>query len=195
MIYTAIIFLIGTCIVGGNNNTVFPAIALFRGWGVSIHHVVSGVGAMLKGIAILLFGGIVTKYGPRNTMAAILFITAALVVVFGHTGNLTVMIVVILELGLLASIYEKNGAMKITANWWPTQKGVVLGFTTMGIVCMNFIYVPGMPKLFGSIGIPFGMDLVAIIIVIVAVLTILFVKNTPEEAGTYPDGNPAFIRI
>ena len=32
MIYTAILFLIGTSIIGGNNNTVFPMFSEIRGW-------------------------------------------------------------------------------------------------------------------------------------------------------------------
>ena len=43
MIYTAILFLIGTSIIGGNNNTVFPMFSEIRGWDVNIINVVSGL--------------------------------------------------------------------------------------------------------------------------------------------------------
>lgn len=192
MLYTAIIFLIGTCIIGGNNNTVFPAIAGAHGWDINVLNIVSGFGAMLKGFGVLIFGRVVSKYGPKMIIVITLMLSAVLVVVFGSTSSLPVMLFVILALGLLGGAYEKNGGMKITANWWPTKKGVVLGFTTMGIVCMNFVYVPFMPRLFGAVGISMGMNVVAIIIVVVALLTILFVKNTPEEMGTLPDGDETY---
>ena len=43
MIYTAILFLIGTSIIGGNNNTVFPMFSEIRGWDVNVINVVSGL--------------------------------------------------------------------------------------------------------------------------------------------------------
>lgn len=192
MIYTAILFLIGSCIIGGNNNTVFPALAEMRGWDVNALHIVSGFGCILKGLGILIFARITTRFGPKNIIVITLFITAALVVVFGNTSSLPVMLIVILALGLLGGAYEKNGGMKVTANWWPTKKGVVLGFTTMGIIGMNFLYVPVMPKLFGAVGISMGMNIVAIIIAVIALLAVFFVKSTPEEAGAFPDGNPDY---
>lgn len=192
MLYTAIIMLIGTCIIGGNNNTVFPAIAGEHGWNLNMLNIVSGISCMVKGFGILIFSRIVAKFGPKSIMVITLLITAGLVVVFGSTDNFAIMLFVILVLGLLGGAYEKNGGMKITANWWPSKKGVVLGFTTMGIVCMNFVYVPMMPKLFAKIGISNAFIIVAVIIAVVALLGLLFVKNTPEEAGTYPDGDPQF---
>ena len=47
MIYTAILFLIGSCVIGGNNNTVFPAFAEARGWNLDIINMVSGIGCKL----------------------------------------------------------------------------------------------------------------------------------------------------
>ena len=59
---------------------------------------------------------------------------------------------------------------------------------------MNFLYVPLMPKLFATTSLETGMIIIAIILAVVAVLGLLFVKNTPEEAGTYPDGDPDFAK-
>ena len=84
----------------------------------------------------------VRKLGPKNLTAITLFISAALLIVFGTTKSLPVFLIVILVIGFLGGGYEKNGGMTLTANWWPTKKGVVLGFTTMGIAAMNIVYVP-----------------------------------------------------
>ena len=40
MIYTAILFLIGTSIIGGNNNTVFPMFSEIRGFDINIINIV-----------------------------------------------------------------------------------------------------------------------------------------------------------
>ena len=95
-------------------------------------------------------------------------------------------------IGFLGGGYEKNGGMTLTANWWPTKKGVVLGITTIGIILMNIVYVPMMPKLLGSLGLGGGMAVIAAILVVVGIITLLCVKNNPEEAGEYPDGDTSF---
>lgn len=191
MVYTAILMLIASGIAGGNNNTVFPIIAEARGWDISILNVVSGIGCCLVAVGVVIFSRLINKIGTKIVIAVGMFISAALMVVFGHTQNITVFLVVIILIGILSSSYKETGSMQLTANWWPTQKGIVLGFTTMGIVAMNVIYVPGMPVLMGKFGISGAMNILALIIVIIAVWG-LFIKETPEAAGTYPDGDPNY---
>lgn len=189
MLYTAVLFLIGTSIIGGNNNTVFPMFAKIRGWDVNVMNAVSGIACILKAVGVLAFAGLVRKWGAKKLSAVTLFLSAALLLVFGATLSLPVFLIVILVIGLLGGAYEKNGGMTLTANWWPTKKGVVLGFTTMGIVAMNFLYVPYMPKLISALG-PLGaMAVIAAILVIVGILGLVAIKDNPEEAGEYPDGD------
>ncbi|MCU6763699.1 MFS transporter, partial [Brotonthovivens ammoniilytica] len=191
-VYTAILFLIGTSIIGGNNNTVFPIFSEIRGWDINLINIVSGIACIMKAIGVLALAGAVRKLGPKNLTVITLFISAALLIVFGTTKSLPVFLIVILVMGFLGGGYEKNGGMTLTANWWPTKKGVVLGFTTMGIVAMNIVYVPYMPKLLGALGLGMGMTVIAIILVAAAVIAMLFIKNTPEEAGEFPDGDPSY---
>ena len=192
MVYTAILFLIGTSIIGGNNNTVFPMFAEIRGFDINIINIVSGIACIMKAIGVIALAKAVRKLGPKNLIAITLFISAALLIVFGTTKSLPIFLVVILIIGFLGGGYEKNGGMTLTANWWPTKKGIVLGFTTMGIVAMNFLYVPMMPRLLGALGLGGGMTVIAIILVIVALIAIFAIKNNPEEAGEFPDGDPTY---
>ncbi|MCR5666194.1 MAG: MFS transporter [Eubacterium sp.] len=192
MIYTAVLFLIGTSIIGGNNNTVFPMFSEIRGWDINIINVVSGFACIAKAIGVLVLAGVVRRCGAKLLTAVTLFISAALLIIFGTTQALPVFLIVILIIGFLGGGYEKNGGMTLTASWWPTKKGVVLGFTTMGIVAMNFVYVPMMPKLLGNLGLGMGMTVIAIILVVVGIIGLLAVKNNPEEAGEYPDGDPTY---
>lgn len=192
MIYTAIVFLIAGSIVGGNNNTVFPAFAALRDWNINAINVVSGVSAMLVGIGVLVFSPMIRKLGARIVMTITMLVSAGILVVFSYTKSLPIFLVCILLIGFISGAYDKGGAMVLTANWWPTKKGVVFGFTTMGYVAMSAVYVPTMPRLFARFGVSNGMIVIAVIVAIVGILTAIFVRNTPEEAGTYPDGDPGF---
>ncbi len=191
IVYTALLMLIASGIAGGNNNTVFPIIAETRGWDVALLNIVSGVGCCLVAVGVVIFTRLINRVGTKIVIAVGMFASAALLLVFGHTKNIMVFLVVIILIGILSSSYKETGSMQLTANWWPTKKGIVLGFSTMGIVAMNVIYVPMMPKLMGKFGIEGAMNIVACIILVIAVWG-LFVKETPEEAGTYPDGDPEY---
>lgn len=191
MVYTAILMLIASGIAGGNNNTVFPIMAEARGWDISLLNIVSGIGCCLVAVGVIIWTRLISKVGTRIVIAIGMFVSAGLMVVFGQTQSLPVFLVVIVLIGILSASYKETGSMQLTANWWPTKKGIVLGFTTMGIVAMNVIYVPVMPKLMGNFGIGGAMNILAVIIAVIAVWG-LFIKETPEAAGTYPDGNPNF---
>lgn len=192
MLYTAVLFLIGTSIIGGNNNTVFPMFSQIRGWDVNVINAVSGIACIMKAVGVLILAKAVRRIGPKNLAAVTLFLSAALLIVFGVTESLPVFLAVILIIGFLGGGYEKNGGMTLTANWWPTKKGIVLGITTIGIIAMNILYVPMMPKLLGALGLGGGMAVIAAILVAVGIISLVFIKNNPEEAGEYPDGDPAF---
>lgn len=192
MIFTGLCFLFAASMLGGNNNTVFPMMAEMRGWDVNILNIVSGVGAMLEAIGVLVFSKMIKKIGPRIAIGVSLIITAALMIVFGNTTNVMVMVVAILVVGLVGAIYDKAGSMILTANWWPTKKGVVLGFSTIGVCCMNLVYVPLMPKLIGGLGLNKAFAVIALLFVVLGLICFAFVRSTPEEAGEYPDGDPAF---
>ena len=191
IVYTALLMLIASGIAGGNNNTVFPIIAEIRGWDIALLNIVSGIGCCLVAVGVVIFSRLINRVGTKLVIAFGMFASAALMLVFGHTKNIIIFIVVILLIGILSSSYKETGSMQLTANWWPTKKGIVLGFSTMGIVAMNVIYVPMMPKLMGKFGIEGAMNILACIIFVIAVWG-LFVKETPEAAGTYPDGDPEY---
>lgn len=154
-------------------------------------NVVSGVGCMLAGVGVLVFARITKKFGPKMIICVTMLIAGILFIVFGRTTSFPLFLALILVIGFLSAAFDKCGAMTMTANWWPTKKGVVLGFTTMGIVAMNVVYVPIMPKLFEKFGIPNAITIIGVIVVIVALIA-LVLKDTPEEAGTYPDGDPIY---
>lgn len=64
MIYTAILFLIGTSIIGGNNNTVFPMFSEIRGWDVNVQRSIR-LSLYRKGNRSIVLAEVVRKTGAR----------------------------------------------------------------------------------------------------------------------------------
>lgn len=132
---------------------------------------------MLVGFGVLAFSPMLRKFGAKLVMTVSLLVSAVLLVLFSYTESLPVYLICILLIGFISGAYDKGGTMILTANWWPTKKGVVFGFTTMGYVAMSAVYVPTMPRLFAVFGVSNGMVVIAVIVAIVGILTAIFVKK------------------
>lgn len=187
IIFTGVLMLFSACIVGGQTNTVLPAIAELRGWDANFLNIFSGMAALLDGIGIIIFAQLSRK-NSKVLAGVCLIISAVALIIFGMTDNLVLFIVLMFVLGICSGAYSSTCAMTLTANWWPTKKGVVLGFSTMGIVLMSVVYAPLMPKAYAAIGVEKTQIVLAVLFIIVALISFFVVKDTPEEAGTTPDG-------
>ena len=65
MLYTAVLFLIGTSIIGGNNNTVFPMFSQIRGWDLNAINAVSGIACIMKAVGVRVLAKAVQKIGQK----------------------------------------------------------------------------------------------------------------------------------
>ena len=191
MIFCGLLMMLGTCIVGGNTNTVLPVISEKFGWDIYFLRSMAGIGALMVVAGTFVFGTIIKKVGAKLVITVCLFLTAACAVAYGFATNLTVFLCIMFALGFLSGAYKTSGANTIVANWWPTKKGIVLGFVTMGIPLMDITWQPVIPVAFGSIGVGSTMLVVAGLIIILAIAGLVFIKNTPEAAGENPDGDPS----
>ena len=187
IIFTGILMLIDACIVGGSSNTVIPAIAQAHGWDANYLTVWAGIAAILDGVGVLIWARLSRK-NAKLLAALALFAQAICLVIFGFTSNIGVLIVMIIIMGIAGSAYCSTCVNTLTANWWPTKKGVVLGWSTMGIILMSVVYAPYIPSAYAAFGIGMTNLFLAIFIVIMGVISLIFVKDTPEAAGTTPDG-------
>lgn len=75
----------------------------------------------------------------------------------------------------------------LVTQWFPKKKGIVMGYTTMGHNLASVAYVPLITFLVGRYGIGNGVVPIAIFSVIVGVLGLLFIRNTPQERSLNPD--------
>lgn len=73
-------------------------------------------------------------------------------------------------------------------SWFPTRKGVVMGWTTMGLPLTSMILVPFVTWCMGnSVGWKGFCYVLAGVLAVLAVVSFTLLTNTPEEKGCYPD--------
>lgn len=187
MVFTGLLMFFQTTVVTASTNTVIPLLSTAKGYEQTPLLSAVGIACILDGLLIFAFSKGARK-NPKMWCGISLIITAFLWVGFSITNSSTVAMVLILFMGIGGCIFSTTCAFLLTANWWPTKKGVVLGWTTIGYVLTNIVWTPRVPVYYATIGMVGTHVVVAVLMIILAILGFIFVKNTPEEAGYTPDG-------
>lgn len=189
MIFSGILFLVSACVCAGMTNTVYPFFAALRGWDYSALVMMSGIAMLISVITGLLFGQLVVKIGFKPVMIAGLLCAAVVVSVLGSTTSLGIFILCIILSNVFATAYQNVGVSALINTWFPRTKGIVLGWSTMGIILSDVLWTPNITKPMAAVGTGTTFLIVGVVFVVLAIICALFVKSTPEQAGTYPDGN------
>ncbi len=87
--------------------------------------------------------------------------------------------------GIMSAGYIAGGTL--VAQWFPKKKGVVMGYTTMGHNLASAFYVPLITVLVDRLGIERGVMVPAIASIVLGILGLIFIRNTPQEKGLNPD--------
>jgi sugar phosphate permease len=90
--------------------------------------------------------------------------------------------------------YGSIGIGQLAADWFPRRRGAFMGLATIGMtVASGFI-----PLIFSVLvpkyGITNTMLMHAALMVVIAVLILIFIKNNPEEVGAHPDNDKTVSR-
>lgn len=187
ILYQALMFflLIGFSIDG--LNIVAPAFS--EASGVDYPSVLSmATIAGFIGIVVYIFVGRVNvMVGPR-ILSGVSLIGAGLSYIFlGHTSTLFTYCIALTLVTCFINSAAYIAGNTLIAQWFPKKKGLANGFTTMGHNCGSAFYVPMVSAAIAAFGFANGLSLLAIIAIVLGVIGLVFVRNTPQEAGMYPD--------
>ena len=177
-----------TILVGGSTNTVFPMIAEMHGWDYSNILLAMTFAGYVGCLGTLIQGNIVMKKGAKFVGAGCIFATAILVALWGIIPSLPLFIADLIVLRFFLVGFNQTANPTLISRWFPRSKGAVLGWATLGIVCSDLIWAPYIPKLSETFGIRNVFLIVGVCYAVFGIIIVLLVKNSPEEAGTYPDG-------
>lgn len=188
VIYTGLIYLFSSSI-NDNLNVTVPQFAQTFGWDPNGMLVYTGLGGFV-GIAVsLVLGLIIKKAKVKWPTAVVLLIFGALYIFYGNASTLMTYMVIVVAITALSNAINLVPTQQIMNNWFPRKKGIALGWATAGMCIAGAIIPPIFQALFAiSISTPFLV--MGIAMIILAIITIIWFKSYPEEAGAYPDNEP-----
>lgn len=188
VIYTLFIYLF-TCVT---NDTLNVTTTAFAGvLGVSSNDLLpfAALGGFAGVVLSLIAGVVIAKKNVKAPTTVLFILLGLLFALNGQAKSMPVYVIAAVLSTAVAQTLNLVCTQQIMSNWFPKKKGIALGWATMGMPICSAVMVAVFEAMFGiDISAPYWLMLV--ICLIMALVTAIFFKNYPEEAGAYPDNEP-----
>ena len=187
IIYTAILmFLANGCQTDGLNLLV-AQFSYVNGWDSNtVLDLSTPAGYIALALGVPL-GWLIMKLGARKVLVGLLVVGGVAYAAMGHTSNIVVYFIFQSIMCVCANCFSVHAANTLVANWFPRKKGLALGWATMGMNASSALYTPILSFLFARFTLGMSLNILGAITIVVGIITLFFVRDTPEEVGCTPD--------
>lgn len=191
IIYCSISYYLAAVLSTDTLNWFPSAFVSLHGWEAGVTdlcNTMAGLGGWLGVVAAVIFSIMAAKWGSRFMAVIGNFVCGVLCIIFACTSNIQVFLVMIVLLTCISGNIQlsvvPNNIMNI---WFPKKKGLALGWASMGLpLCTATIVL-----ILNAIGNPQkAYIMIGAVCFLVGIISIFWVKNTPEEVGVTPDNEP-----
>jgi OFA family oxalate/formate antiporter-like MFS transporter len=195
--YSVLLLFFMTGLTVDGLNIIVPGFAALRGWDQNQLLSIATPASIVALALTSLWALVVNRIGAKGATTLALFLAAVSVAAFGMSQNLWMYAVTETLMITFINCFSMIGGYAMIANWFPRKKGIVLGFSTMG---MNFASaaIPALLTVFSRVAtanpdgdVTHALFVFAGILAAVGVFNHLVVKGDPEAAGQAPDNEPA----
>ena len=187
IIYCAAMFWFYVGMVNDGSNITAPAFAAKTGIDYSIVLSMGTIAGIVGFLFFILFGQINIKLGAKKTSALCMFLSGIFYIGLGMSNSLiTYAICLCVVTGAVMSGGYISGGV-LVAKWFPKRKGIVMGYTTMGHNLASAFYVPMIAFLVNTLGLQKGVMVPSILVMILGIIGLMMIKDTPQERNMYPD--------
>ena len=184
-------FFVGFCTDG--NNVSAPAAAAHLGVDAGTILVRNSYAGLIGVVFYIVMSQLARKIGAKKVAAICLIIGGISFYFIGNPPSLLGYTIAYTFLigSSMSSGYVAGGAL--VAKWFPKKKGLVMGYTTAGLNIASATWVLLMTKLSGVMTFEKAVIIPCIAVVILGLIGLFFIKDTPQEAGQNPDNVSAEV--
>lgn len=169
-------------------NILTPYLAQTYGWDdLKITNPVT-YGALVVIIFYLIIGAAFVKFGVKKILVPCIVLLALGCLGIALAGENYGLYFVSLFIVRIMVVPLQMGGFMLAANWFIKYRGRVLGVITAGSPLFSIVGIGLLTAMANSLGLKTAYMAIAGIVILVGILTALFIKDTPEEAGLFPDG-------
>ena len=169
-------------------NILQPYLSKTYGWSdMQITNPVT-YGSILVIIFYLVCGAAFVKFGVKKFMVPSMLLLGLGCVGIALAGSNYAIYAVSLFIVRVLVVPLQMGGFMLCANWYIKYRGRVMGIITAGSPLFSVCGISILTKVSNSVGIKEAYIVMGIVVVIMGVVTAFLMKDTPEEAGLFPDG-------
>ncbi|WP_426350331.1 MFS transporter [Alloiococcus sp. CFN-8] len=197
--YSALLVYFMTGLTVDALNVIVPGFAALKGWDADQLLSIATPASIIALILTSFWGVAIKKFGLKKSTTIALFASGVSIFLFAKSANILMYGIMETLMITFINCFSVIGGYAMIANWFPKKKGIVLGFTTMGMNLASAT-IPGLITFFSKIidkngNITHALMVFAVIFILVGIFNTIFIKVTPEEAGLLPDNEPLVDNI
>lgn len=189
VIFCFFLFWVGSGCPVTSLNIIMEQYNAMYGWDLATMNNFGTMANILSIVAAAFFGWWCKKKGPKTLILAGCIVGAVSMFMWGRVTSLTGYAIWYTICVIASSAYCQIGLASLIANWFPTKKGSVMGFVTIGACMVGLTYMSSQTFMIEHFSFAASFDLYAVAFAILAIVCAIFVKNDPEMCGAYPDND------
>lgn len=194
IVFSFLCIILQSSLINDSLNVVIGVFAETRGWSVNSLYAFSSICSVLSVFGAALWGFVSNKTNIRFAWGISLAITAVVCFFWGGATSSVLYFICLAVSTICGMSFCYIANMNVISNWFPQKKGIAMGWVTIGFPLSASITTPLVVKLLQVGGLEKVYTTYAIVAAIFAVIAFLFVRDYPEQAGTYPDNNKSFSK-
>ena len=192
VIFFGVMLFLNSSYTADGMNIIIPTLAGKNGWDPNLMLSMNGIGGYCAVVGAFVLSACVRKFGAKavTLFSLVMTIIGLALMAFGTGFGCWIAAVIIIN--IFANGFSFCAGSALVASWFPTKKGLVMGWSTIGNNMASAIFIPIFSALL-ALGVfaPFIVNMV--FCAIMFVLCIFFIRNNPEDFGKAPDNEPASV--
>lgn len=190
ILLTAVLFMLSAGLTTDTLNVTIDGFSQLHGWANTTLLHYSTLAGYISIAAAVLIGWLIAKKGTRAIVTGTLIVGGLATIWWGFVQSPIQYLIACAFAVSCNNGYAHLCSSNLAAVWFPTRKGLFLGWSTMGIQISAVILVPIMNTLLTHFGISYAYLFFGILQLVLAVVCWFTVRNTPEELDRTPDNLP-----
>lgn len=194
VIYMLMIFLSQALVTNSITNISSAVKAEQFGWSHTSMLSWSTYAGWITVVLILVFGQVLRKNSPKRMVLITGTLYTICVFLYPSVNQYWQYVLIYSVIAIIGTILGQQFNAVITANWFPRKKGLVMGWTTIGMPLGAGIGVLLYNMLSGNIGLSGVYYLYGGVYAVTILCCALFVTDYPEQVGAFPDNDTSMTR-
>jgi len=172
--------------VTGLNLTIEYFVGAF-GWNQATLLLFNSIAGYVAIIFYFLLAWMMHRIGSKWFLFATLLIGGGAFILWGNAHTLFMYFIGSLVFIIMANAFGTIGTSNLVAIYYPRRKGVVMGWTTMGINFADIFWLPILSGLMAGMTLGWSYTVIGIFLIILGIVAVIFIANKPEDIGRLPD--------